>query len=245
MALTTSRIFVYGSCVARDTIGFLDESFSLVGYTARQSMISGMSPPVELPAEPDLDSAFQARMVREDFASSIARRLPEIADSLDLLLLDLIDERLDVIALPGGGHVTRSLELVQSGLLDQLPDARTLPPFGSRGRYRLWEPHALRFVDLLRETGLLERTLLIDATFAALTDTGEPVKKWRNNPAATWTRAYRPYADLLAESGVRVHRITEPEAISSTSHQWGPAPYHYVDSTYLAVTNTIAEMTGD
>lgn len=243
MALTTPRVIVYGSCVARDTVTFLGDRCSLVQYSARQSIISAMSPPSALPAEPALDSAFQQRMVRDDFASSVARRIPEIADSIDLLLLDLVDERLDVIALPESGHITKSLELVRSGLLVQLPAVRPLPPFGSLDHFSHWAPAALRFAELLRGSGLLERTLLIDATFAAVTDAGEPVKRWRGKPAAAWNLAYRPYVELLADAGLRVHRIAEADAVSTAAHQWGPAPYHYVERAYRAIGAEIGAMT--
>src|SRR5690625_4557605 len=112
-------MLLYGSCVSRDMFEFLPEQFTLVEYVARQSMISTISPPVPLPREPALKSDFQRRMVRGDFASALGSSLHDRATEIDILVLDLIDERLGVIPVSGCRYLTRSQELLDSGLLDE------------------------------------------------------------------------------------------------------------------------------
>ena len=109
---------VYGSCVARDTVEHLvPGTVRLLGYVARQSLVSAMSPPLDTdPGHLDaLPSAFQRRVLGEDARSALLRTLARDAASLEVLLWDLADERLGVYLLPDGGAITRTAELVASG----------------------------------------------------------------------------------------------------------------------------------
>lgn len=240
MSADETRVLLYGSCVSRDMFEYLGEGYTLLGYTARQSILSTMTQPLDMPADPELPSPFQQRMVRDDFRSSIAEMLPARAGEIDLLVIDLVDERLGVLALPDGGYLTRSQELLDSGLVSRLPGPRRIP-FGTKEHFTLWRPVALEFVELLRRAGLLERTLLIEATFSARTDAGKPANMWWRKPASVWNRRYAQYYDVLRSAGIRTHVIGD-DAVSSSTHQWGPAAYHYVDEAYLAITRTITDM---
>lgn len=238
-----TRVLLYGSCVSRDMFEHLDDDYQLVEYVARQSLISTTSSPVELPEGPDLQSPFQRRMVTGDFASSIGNTLAERADDIDLLVLDLVDERLGVIHLPTRGYVTRSQELLDSGLLAHFPDASGMIPFGSRAHRALWRTAAASFIGTLRQTGLLERTLLIESTFASRTDSGTPANEWWNRPARHWNKLYAPYYQVFKDAGVLTHVIGS-DAVADAAHQWGPSAYHYADSAYLAIAATIREFRG-
>lgn len=238
--MSASRLFIHGSCVSRDTVPFLGSDVELVWYSARQSMISAMSPPVALPVEPPPGSPFRSRLVRDDFASSVPGLLRTKTAQGDLLLVDLVDERLGVIAVPGGGYVTRSQELLDSGLCDLLPGG-TVVPFASEEHFSLWQPAAEQYVELLREVGLFEHTLLVVATFAETTDTGSMATRWRGEPAAIWNERYDRYHEVLAAAGLRTHRIGE-RAIASSTHRWGSSAYHYVDDAYLAIATAVRAM---
>ncbi|MBU9944166.1 MAG: hypothetical protein KTQ12_05930 [Dermatophilaceae bacterium] len=239
--MVDTRVLVYGSCVARDMVEFLGPGFQLVGYSARQSMISAMSPPVGLPTEPNLSSPFQARMVTDDFGSSVAERIRSAGADVDLLVLDLVDERLGVLALPGGRYLTRSQELIESGLLVHLPPAAPHIRFGTNDHLLLWRAAARGFVELLRTTGLLERTLVVEATFASTTDKGTPATRWRGESASVWNERYRPYYDSLVSTGMRTH-VIGARAIAASDHHWGPSAYHYVDDVYRAIAETVHAM---
>lgn len=242
-SVSATRLLIHGSCVSRDAVPFLGADFELAGYTARQSLISAMSSPVELPGVPRLGSTFQSRLVQGDFGSSIPGILRSRADEVDLLIVDLVDERLGVLALPGGGYLTRSQELLDSGLLGLLPEGGVMVPFASEEHFALWRPAAERYVELLRETGFFERTLLVVATFAASTDAGGPATQWWGEPAAVWNERYGRYHDVLLGAGLRSHRVGE-RALACSTHQWGPSAYHYVDAAYLAIAAAVREMAG-
>lgn len=235
------NVLLYGSCVSRDTYEFLDEGFNLVGYTARQSLISACTPPVTVPAEPGLASTFQRRMLIKDFSSSIRATLTERPKEIDLLVLDLVDERVGVVPVGSGRYLTRSQELLDSGLLKHIPEARAPVHFGSDEHFALWRPAAATLLGVLQQTGLLARTLLIEATFAARTDTGAPASRWWNKSARHWNKVYARYYKVFKDAGVRTHVIGD-DAVADSQHKWGPSAYHYVDHAYLGITRSILDM---
>ena len=238
MSPTTPRLLVYGSCVSRDMVPFLGPGWTLLRYVARQSLVSAMSAPVTPPAEPSLDSAFQRRMVTEDLTSAAPGLLRAHLEEIDVLVLDLVDERLGVVALPDGGYVTRSQELLASGLLEHL-DGREVV-FGTDEHFELWRDAADRFVSLLEETSLAARTVVVEGTFAARTDDGGSANRWRDEPAEVWNARYERYHAVLRGAGLRSHTVGA-DAVASTAHRWGPAAYHYADGAYLAMARAVRD----
>ena len=97
------RIAVLGSCVTRQAFLHNEgpEPWRLerpVHYQARTSFVSLVSPPLE-PPEPLLAaiaSPFEQRATRDDFQRNFWSRLA--ASQPDLLLLDMVDERFDLMA---------------------------------------------------------------------------------------------------------------------------------------------------
>ena len=126
------NLMIYGSCVSRDAFPLLGSDFKLLSYVARQSMISAISKPTTLLEGSDLASAFQNRSLAGDIRSNLLQMVRRHAADIDVLVIDLTDERLGVIQLPDGAHVTHSHELSSSGRLD-----------GVQGR--------LRYIDVLTE----------------------------------------------------------------------------------------------
>jgi hypothetical protein len=103
-------LFIYGSCVSRDTYPFLDKDWTIVEYVARQGMISAASPRGVLRGESALTSKFQNQCVRNDIRSSLFATIDKAASETDLFVLDLVDERLGVYELGGGSYITQSWE---------------------------------------------------------------------------------------------------------------------------------------
>lgn len=237
-----TRVLLYGSCVSRDMLGYAGAGYDLIEYVARQSLISTTSHAVDLPAEPVLDSPFQRRMVIGDFASSIGVGLAGRAREIDLLVLDLVDERLGVVHVPGKGYLTRSQELLDSGLLEHFPDASSMIAFGSSEHVALWRPAAATFLGILKQTGLIDRTFMIEATFAARTDVGTSATKWWRRSARHWNKVFAPYYQVFKDAGVRTHTIGTA-AIANAGHQWGPSAYHYVDQTYRDIVRSMDAFT--
>lgn len=162
---------IFGSCVSRDTAEFMPE-VEVVTYVARHSVTSLQSPHgtdgVDLSA---LTSAFQRRMVTSDLKGTGADRIIEKANSLDLVLIDLVDERRGFWLFPDGTTMTNSLEVESSGAAREARrSGARLIEFGTDGHYVAWKAGFERLIDELKHAGLWERTILIDIEWAGAVD---------------------------------------------------------------------------
>ncbi|WP_425256334.1 DUF6270 domain-containing protein [Pseudarthrobacter sp. J47] len=101
-------MMMYGCCVSRDAFKDLGAGYTLLGYVARQSLISGLSRPTNLLDGQALDSALQNRSLSGDLKSNLLPTLRRFADQIDLFVVDLTDERLGVVRLPDGSYIIRT-----------------------------------------------------------------------------------------------------------------------------------------
>ena len=225
------RLGILGSCVSRD-MAALHRECSVVLYIARQSFVSAVSPGIGAVPGPGLASRFQQRMLESDLASTGLDLLEQHAAELDLLVVDLIDERLGVVPLAGGSYVTDSQELKESGTKDLLEAVGDDLELGSPEHFRLWSEAASRVVEHLHRTGLAERTVVLRAPFAETTADGSVVAPFMGRPAHEWDQAYAPYYALLQRLGLPVVSLPPSLAKSDAAHRWGPAPYHYGADAY-------------
>jgi hypothetical protein len=226
-------VLIHGSCVSRDTFEFLDpKTFTLTDYVARQSIISAMGPSA---AEPRslalLTSAFQRRMLAGDAASSFRQTLREHAGEVDLLVLDLFDERLGVFEHLDGSFSTDSVELRSLGE-QGLPAGALHHRMGS-GRHRdLFEAALHELRTDLDALGLRSRTVLLAPRWADHDwEGGEPASSFGAN-AWAMNPVFDRYVDLagrLLDVPVLGNKI---DARSEPEHRWGSAPFHYDDETY-------------
>lgn len=222
-----ARVFVYGSCVSRDV--FTDESkWDVVAYVARQSVISAFGAPM---ADPDLSghlddalpSKFQRRMVRGDLSGSLPAELQAHADSADLVVWDLIDERAGV-ALVDGGVFTPLAELVSGLAGTDLMRRSARVPFGSPEHFDRFAEASGDFKDALVSLGLLSRTLVVGAFFDASSE-----MSGAGSVADVNSYLARYYLHLM-DLGFRILPVPRTRAVADAAHQWGPAPFHYGES---------------
>lgn len=103
MTGATPRIAILGSCVSRQAFrhSYGREAWRLerpVLYQARTSLVAQTSPPLDPPAPllASIADPFEQRSTRDDFQRGFWQRLE--AARPDLLLLDLMDERFDLLA---------------------------------------------------------------------------------------------------------------------------------------------------
>lgn len=228
------RVAILGSCVSRDLVSFLREDNEVAVYIARQSLISTMGAPVRWDAEVPLASAFQRRMVLSDLTSGGLDAVNAVAGDVDILLVDLVDERLGVLPLGEGRFATASLELAQSGLIELLPTASQALQVGDRIHVALWRDAADRFLEGL-DARLRERLWVVVAPFATRTSDHGRVPPFRSRSTTDWNRRYRRYYAHLARRGVRMVTIPKEHAIADIDHRWGIGANHYVPGAYQAL----------
>jgi len=162
------RIGIFGSCVSRDTCEFMRDALVVV-YVARHSATSLQSPHgVSRLDLNELDSPFQKRMVLGDLQGHGVDRIQGHADELDVVLVDLVDERRGYWEFPDGTTMTNSIELESCGASRQarMSGAR-LVKFGTDEHFERWRDGFELLVTGLKSTGLLNRSIFIDIEWAA------------------------------------------------------------------------------
>ncbi len=226
-----AELVIYGGCVTRDTYEDIKEDHTLLAYISRQSLISAGSRPTKLLKPLPPSAGFEARNFNGDIASSLYGTLERFADTADLFAFDLVVERLGVLRLADNTFVTRSGPLAASGQMENLPAPRSYR-FGTEGHYRTWEVAARKFVDVLTRTGLLAKTLMVETPWAKDMDNGQELPLFRGLDPVQANIIYERYYAFLRDLGVRSVRLPDELAVSTDSHRWGAAPYHYVPAAY-------------
>lgn len=212
------NIFVYGSCVSRDAFEF-PHDFNLVSYVARSPLGSSFSQRVSSLQDLDLSpnsSAFQRRMVETDLKKLLGPKLA--ASDFDILLIDLIDERLSLLQ-SDGGIATRSPELLACGMKDE------------RGKIlrSTSEEHYRAFVagwDNLLKVVHPSRIVVSKAYWAQGVDEFHEATQDANR------HLDRLYKHIFKSGAVKAIEYPVETLRTDQFHRWGPSPFHYVSDFY-------------
>ncbi|MEU2202205.1 DUF6270 domain-containing protein [Isoptericola sp. NPDC019482] len=244
--MSKNRVFIYGSCVSRDTFEHLDPTqFELLQYVARQSALSAYTRPVTLVGPPQLESPFQQRMVSGDYASSMQTLVPEVASQTDLVIVDLVDERLGAYVLPDGSVVTRSPELIQSGAEQHLPPGSQHFPFGSEQHFQYWSQGIAAVGALIRHHMPHAAIVLLDIPWAERSESGTPTPPSFGVTASEANPIFQPYVNVAADAlSARVISMRPGAVTSSPDHPWGDAPFHYAERVYLEIVRRLTGQDG-
>lgn len=237
-------VLVVGSCVSRDAIPFVRPSTRLTGYIARQSLISAFAAPSDLPPEiEDLDSPFQRRMMAADFSSSLPTRVRDLAPGTDVVVWDLVDERLGVFVWPDGRATTRTIEWQRLHPDGAVPEGARHVAFGTDEHLALFERALVHWDKLLSESGMLSRTVLLAPRWAERTTEGAPTPKSFGVDAATANATTERYLDLIRASMPVPVVGRSVTTAAGDDHHWGPAPFHFDDATEHALAAELARHT--
>ncbi|MFP3861933.1 DUF6270 domain-containing protein [Pseudomonas capeferrum] len=231
------NLLIYGSCVSRDIFN-LEESrnFKLTDYFARSSMATLCSAPYEnIKALDRIPSAFRRRMVAYDFSKQLLT-VPHKLKKAHTILIDLIDERFDLIALPSGQIITNSSELAESRLLeDSSVNGFRLIRHGSDERRELWLKGMHAFLDLMKHHNKLDRVIVNKVFWASRfereSDTAFPVSFESINQA---NRELEWMYDKLSDELDHSQFLNFDSTLLSADefHRWGASPFHYCERYY-------------
>lgn len=165
------KIAIFGSCVSRDTAEFIPDA-DVVAYVARHSVTSLKAPHgtkgIDLS---ELSSAFQKRMVTGDLNGNGVARVVQHAEGLDLVLIDLVDERRGFWLFSDGTTMTHSLEVETCGATrDARRAGARLVEFGTDEHFERWKSGFEKLVKGLSAADLWDRTILLDIEWAGAVD---------------------------------------------------------------------------
>lgn len=203
----------------------IKEQTGTSGYVARQSIISAVNKPADVPLV-ELDSPFQTRMLRGDIESSFLHDLRRAADKTDLLLMDFHVDRSGIYRLRDDSFLTPSKELTNSKILQTRPDAMKID-IGSERHTRLWTNAAKRLVSKLEQLGLKDKTLIIDAPWAESDSNGKPFEPFNGTPVAEVSSHISSLTHILKTLGLETKAMPKEIAIAPVDHKWGSGPYHF------------------
>jgi hypothetical protein len=170
------------------------------------------------------------RDIRKDFLNDLTRL------EFDILLIDLIDERLNLYVELEGSACTLSKELLSSGF-PKASERGSRIFSGSEEFWRLWEVGWSVLIDRLKGLGVLDRLRVNQVFWGTRTENGgnfEPHFSSRKIDSANQflDRMYqRISADIPSDQFLRFdHGLM----VGSITHTWGISPFHYVDAYYHA-----------
>lgn len=161
------KIAIFGSCVSRDMAEYITD-VEISTYVARQSVISHKSPHgIDKVDLSKLNSSFQRRMVEGDLDGNGIRRICNQAAELDLILVDLVDERRGYWLFPDGTTITNSIEIESSGATAQAESmGARLVKFGSDEHFITWKQGFESLVAALQSSNTWERAVFVDMEWA-------------------------------------------------------------------------------
>jgi hypothetical protein len=227
-ATPPTRVLILGSCASRDAFGSAAApapGFSVVDYHARTSLASlaAAAPALDVDVT-KIASSFQRRMVQRDVQKSVFERLGRV--EFDILLLDFIDDRFNLLVFADGGALTESNELRAAHPQLRPQAACLVEPFSADFEAR-WEHGWARLWRELGTIGRHEAVLVNPVFWATHQEDGTALP---NQPLIAAANRYlagryeRLARDLPAHQFIAYDRSV---FASSSAHRWGPAPFHY------------------
>jgi hypothetical protein len=224
---TGMKVFILGSCVSRDAFDRGDGAeFQLVHHVGRSSIASifAGSPFPDTFSE-RLSSKFQRGMVRMDILKQSRYHL-RTAEA-DIVLMDLIDERFNLLETSSWRFCTVSTELDKTGAPTEVADGYAISS-GSVRFMHYWNEGWRSLVELLKSRAMLDRVRVNIVFWRHSTISGAPFANVSSSAIdaanATLERMYARMAqDLEPGQFFRYGDVMQ----CPDKHEWKPAPFHY------------------
>jgi hypothetical protein len=222
------RISILGSCVSRDVFNDAPYGeFDVAAYWARTSIGSLFAEiPVKDVYTPKIKSTFQRRMVFADIRKQTKDTV--VDGDMDVILVDLVDERFHLLESRPGARFTLSNEL-RSVLGDDLRKFRMIAS-GSPEFLKHWEDGWTKLVEAWKGRGVLERVMVNKVYWQPATVGGVPFhgEPWEQTNDVLATMYERQAKDLHATQFLEYgDLLTCPD-----DHQWGAAPFHFSNESH-------------
>lgn len=208
----------------------------LAGYYARSPLSSAMERRAFVgPDTKKIASPFQARMVEQDLTGAARRAVSR--DRWDLLVVDLIDDRLPLVVDEHGAVACLSPEMKSSGY--QPGTRNRLVAWTSDEGFERWCRGWDRLVRRLRWRRRLRDLRVNEAWWSADPIPGVETPEGTYNPkwaADANEQLARRYAYMARTVGPEQFYRFEPQELRvDPGHQWGPNFFHYGPDYYQAL----------
>lgn len=226
---------LFGSCVSRDAIdsGIVAGTIQLDHIFSRSSIASLVGTPcVDEAMISRIKSNFQRKVVRADMDKSFLSVLSDLKDDdVDILLIDLMEERFSLIEMLDGQIITLSDEFKEHA--NPQMKGRHVES-GSQMYYHLWHLGWERIKEILIEKNWLSKVRILEVFMSNKINNGEQFI------AGDGAEFY--LQNNLLSAHYRFLRKELPEScfiqyppellIADANHKWGLAPMHYVSEMW-------------
>ena len=230
------KISIHGSCVTRDLAEFHD--YEVLHYQARSSLCTKTGEPVVYDSEKlsNIESKFQRRMVAWDLDKK-----PFTALEADCIIIDLIDERFDVLS-NGGAHATRSQAFFQSGVASTTKGDFKRIDRGSEDYFDLFRRGTQEFSNFLDGPVILHH-----ARWAPTYRQDGQVHEFENQGKIQFENELLEDLTkiLMEEITVDGTIASSTNSIADSTHKWGLANFHYIPEYYLALDEQLTNWFSD
>lgn len=237
------KLLIKGSCVSRDMLEIDQKtSYELVGYHARSSMavlsVGQVVNTQNLRKYLDkIESPFQKRMVEHDFSHRILSSINDL--EFDAILWDLIDERFWLAIPEGGGLATFSNEFKSA----DIPVVSKINTHSDEF-FQLWCEGVNNFMRKIEVMECKSPLILQKAFWSNKLDTGLKLEDFADERIEKENfklqRMYQ-YLDKFSDS-INIIEFPDDLLVIKSSHKWGVAPFHYIDSYYEYLSNMIQKI---
>lgn len=230
------KIAIIGSCVSRDAFEFDKSKFDIsAAYFPRASIVSLMSKPIEIDHTVLSDeNQWLKWVILNDYNKSTITQVK--AKKPDAIIVDLIEERFDLINI-NGNFLTRSDDLLKVYPLIKEVNAANIVSRNSNDDILLFSSHASLFCETLNRELPDVKVIIHDARYSDYyMDNGKIIKfdehKCYGNKQAN--ARLEMYSKILIKElkNVAYIKLDNEISIANKNHKWGLSPFHYTDEYY-------------
>lgn len=228
-----SRVSIFGSCITRDVFRLFPDEAHIASYHSRSSLISVMSPPLEIgEAGIAWPSNFARKVVLADFRKTFFDDLE--ASAPDFLIIDLMSERFDLVR-AHATYVTRSWELVHSGFGERCGRLERIPR-ETEAAHESWCEKSREFADVLRKRFPELPVILHKAYWTHSYRDGASIRPFPRE----WREWISRRNDMLEACHAHLEQYlpalvtVEPRRtyLADPGHRWGLGSSHYESGYY-------------
>lgn len=259
-SVNASRVAVFGSCVSMQSLHNLGVRPHHLAANILRGSFAGL-----IPTMPSCNPIDPARILDETIhpkiqawlSAELSKQVPALLSfhKPELLIIDLFEERFDLLVTRDGLVINESWELISSGwsALPELVSARRIERLSDEA-WSLWDAGLLRFRQWMeRQNHVPFRILLVRASWAAEYVTPVGLVPFSETvhlmPGKEVLR--RPHAEHLERCQTRFLEhfpqamVIEPPGntqMADPDHIWGLSPFHYVPAFYDYVASQLKDI---
>lgn len=237
MELKPLRVFVLGSCVTRDAFNYDENgSMELAFYIARTSFASqNLNSWEDSGILEKINSPFQKKMVKIDLQKSLLFYVNEI--DYDLIVVDLIDDRFDLVEYEKNCFATRSVEFLKGANNNFVS---RMSHHGDQYE-KNWKEGFDKFISNLEKSGALFKLRINEVYWAEETNECESIPGFEKDKIVLENSYLKSRYKYIREKLQNKHLISYNKEVfkADVNHKWGVSPFHYDKVFYENFLNVL------